>query len=102
MGVLQLLNKKTGGRFTRKDEESVAEIAKALGIAFFNLRKVSKKNPNKFDRLVSNKHIAQSDLDNAIAESRKGLSDIEGVLIEKYKVPKVEIGKSLAQFHKCL
>src|SRR6476660_2832797 len=28
MGVLQLLNKKSGLRFTRKDEESVAEIAK--------------------------------------------------------------------------
>src|SRR5215831_1527339 len=45
MGVLQLLNKKSGGRFSRKDEESVAEIAKALGIAFFNLKKITKKNP---------------------------------------------------------
>ena len=101
MGVLQLLNKKTGVRFTRKDEESVAEIAKALGIAFFNLRKVSKKNPTKFDLLVTNNRISQHDLDQAIAEARKGLSDFESILIEKYKVPKVEIGKSLAQFHKC-
>ena len=101
MGVLQLLNKKSGVRFTRKDEESVAEIAKALGIAFFNLRKVAKKNPTKFDRLVTNNHITQNELDNAIAESRKGLSDFESILIEKYKVPKLEIGKSLAQFHKC-
>ena len=101
MGVLQLLNKKSGGRFTRKDEESVAEIAKALGIAFFNLRKVSKKNPTKFDRLVTNNHITQNELDNAIAESRKGVSDFESILIEKYKVPKLEIGKSLAQFYKC-
>jgi type II secretory ATPase GspE/PulE/Tfp pilus assembly ATPase PilB-like protein len=101
MGVLQLLNKKTGVRFTRKDEESVAEIAKALGIAFFNLRKVSKKNPTKFDLLVTNNRISQNDLDQAIAEARKGLSDFESILIEKYKVPKVEIGKSLAQFHKC-
>jgi type II secretory ATPase GspE/PulE/Tfp pilus assembly ATPase PilB-like protein len=101
MGVLQLLNKKSGARFTRKDEESVAEIAKALGIAFFNLRKVSKKAPTKFDRLVTNNNISQNELDNAIAESRKGLSDFESLLIEKYKVPKLEIGKSLAQFHKC-
>ena len=101
MGVLQLLNKKSGTRFTRKDEESVAEIAKALGIAFFNLRKVSKKAPTKFDRLVTNNNISQNELDNAIAESRKGLSDFESILIEKYKVPKLEIGKSLAQFHKC-
>jgi len=101
MGVLQLLNKKSGARFTRKDEESVAEIAKALGIAFFNLRKVSKKNPTKFDLLVTNNRITQNELDNAIAESKKGVSDFESILIEKYKVPKLEIGKSLAQFHKC-
>lgn len=102
MGVLQLLNKKSGGRFTRKDEESVAEIAKALGIAFFNLKKITKKNPTKFDLLVSNSRITQNELDNAIAESRKSMSsDLEAILIEKYKVPKVEIGKSLAQFHKC-
>jgi type II secretory ATPase GspE/PulE/Tfp pilus assembly ATPase PilB-like protein len=101
MGVLQLLNKKSGVRFTRKDEESVAEIAKALGIAFFNLRKVLKKAPTKFDLLVTNNRITQNELDNAIAESRKGLSDFESILIEKYKVPKLDIGKSLAQFHKC-
>jgi type II secretory ATPase GspE/PulE/Tfp pilus assembly ATPase PilB-like protein len=102
MGVLQLLNKKSGGRFTRKDEESVAEIAKALGIAFFNLRKITKKNPTKFDLLVSNNRITQNELDNAIAESRKSISsDLESILIEKYKVPKVDIGKSLGQFHKC-
>jgi type II secretory ATPase GspE/PulE/Tfp pilus assembly ATPase PilB-like protein len=101
MGVLQLLNKKSGNRFTRKDEESVAEIAKALGIAFFNLRKSFKKNPTKFDLLVNNSRISQQDLDAAIAESRKGISDLEIILIEKYKVPKLDIGKSLGQFFKC-
>ncbi|HEX6532845.1 MAG TPA: GspE/PulE family protein, partial [Nitrospira sp.] len=103
MGVLQLLNKKSGLRFTRKDEESVAEIAKALGIAFFNLKKVTtKKASTKFDLLVTNGKISQNELDNAIAEARKSISsDLEGILIEKYKVPKIEIGKSIAQFHKC-
>ena len=101
MGVLQLLNKKSGGRFTRKDEESVAEISKALGISLFNLRKISKKNPTKFDFLVTNNRITQNELDQAIVESRKGMSDFESILIEKHKVPKLEIGKSLALFHKC-
>ncbi|MDZ4732580.1 MAG: ATPase, T2SS/T4P/T4SS family [Nitrospirota bacterium] len=101
MGVFQLLNKKSGPRFTRKDEESVAEVAKALGIAFFNLRKISKKNPTKFDRLVTNNRITQNELEQAIVESKKGMSDFESILIEKYKIPKLEIGKSLAQFHKC-
>jgi type II secretory ATPase GspE/PulE/Tfp pilus assembly ATPase PilB-like protein len=101
MGVLQLLNKKSGSRFTRKDEESVAEIAKALGIAFFNLRKNTKKNPTKFDHLVGSGKITQNDLENVLAEARKGTSDLESILIEKYKVPKLDIGKSFAQFYKC-
>ena len=101
MGVLQLLNKKSGSRLTRKDEESVAEIAKALGIAFFNLRKTTKKNPTKFDLLVSGGKITQNDLENILAEARKGTSDLESILIEKYKIPKLDIGKSFAQFYKC-
>lgn len=100
MGVIQLLNKKSGGRFTRKDEESVAEIAKALGIAFFNLRKLSKRTPTKFDYLVSNNRITQAELDQAIAESRKGPKDLETLLIEKYKVPSADIGKSLSQYYR--
>ena len=101
MGVLQLLNKKSGSRFTRKDEEAVDEIAKALGIAFFNLRKTSKKNPTKFDLLVSTNRITQNELDQVIADSRKGMNDLESLLIEKHKIPKLDIGRSLAQFYKC-
>jgi type II secretory ATPase GspE/PulE/Tfp pilus assembly ATPase PilB-like protein len=101
MGVLQLLNKKSGGRFTKKDEESVAEIAKALGIAFYNLKKLAKKTPTKFDYLVANNLITQAELDAAVAEARKGPADMETLLIEKYKVPKAEVGKSLSQFYKC-
>jgi hypothetical protein len=102
MGVLQLLNKKNGIRFTRKDEETVVEIAKALGTAFYNLRKAAvKKSPTKFDLLISSARIRQNDLDNALAESRKGTSDLESILIEKYKVPKLDLGKSFAQFYKC-
>ena len=101
MGVLQLLNKKNGIRFTRKDEESVAEITKALGIAFYNLKNAAKKNPTKFDLLLSSNRLTQNDLDAAVAETRKGLSDLESILIEKYKVPKIDLGKSFAQFYKC-
>jgi type II secretory ATPase GspE/PulE/Tfp pilus assembly ATPase PilB-like protein len=101
MGVIQLLNKKAGSRFTRKDEESVAEIAKALGTAFYNLKNTAKKNPTRFDLLLNGNRLTQTDLDNAIAESRKGVNDLETILLEKYKVPKSELGKSLAQFYKC-
>ena len=101
MGVIQLINKKSGGRFTRKDEDSVAEIAKALGIAFHNLRKMkTKRTPTKFDYLVSNNRVTQAELESAIAEARKGPKDIETVLVDKYKVPPADIGKSLSQFYR--
>ncbi len=101
MGVIQLLNKKSGSRFIRKDEEFVAEIAKALGAAFHNLQKKGKKAPSKFDYLLSANRLSQNDLNNALAESKKGNSDIETILIEKYKVPKADLGKSLSQYYKC-
>ena len=100
MGVIQLINKKSGGRFSRKDEDSVAEIAKALGIALYNLRKLSKKTPTKFDYLVSNNLITQAELETAIADARKGPKDMETLLIETYKVPNADIGKSLSQFYR--
>jgi type II secretory ATPase GspE/PulE/Tfp pilus assembly ATPase PilB-like protein len=101
MGVIQLLNKKSGGRFSKKDEEAAAEMAKSLGIAFSNLRRLAKKTPTKFDYLVANGKITQAELDQAIADARKGPIDIETLLLDKYKVPKKDIGKSLSQFYKC-
>jgi len=100
VGVIQLINKKSGGRFTKKDEESVLEITKTLGIAFFNQLKLARKTPTKFDYLVANNRIAQAELEAAIAEARKGQTDIESLLLDKYKVPKADIGKSLSLFYK--
>ena len=102
MGVLQLLNKKSGLRFTRKDEESVAEIAKALGIAFFNLRKVTtKKASTKFDLLVTNSKITQNELDNAIAEARKAFLGPRKHPHRKVQSTQDGDRQVLAQFHKC-
>jgi len=101
VGVIQLVNKKSGGHFTKKDEESVVEITKTLGIAFYTQFKLARKTPTKFDSLVANSRITQAELDVAIAEARKGQTDVESILLDKYKVPKAEIGKSLSQFYKC-
>src|SRR5438093_13262156 len=98
MGVALLINKKSREYFTKKDEDSVAEIAKGLGIAFFNLRKLAKKTPTKFDHLVANNLITQAELETAIAEARKGSADLESLLIEMYKVPNAELVKYFCQF----
>ncbi|MEK7715433.1 MAG: GAF domain-containing protein, partial [candidate division NC10 bacterium] len=104
LGLIQLLNKKKGPRFTKDDETGVARIAKTLGIAFNNQHQLtqSQSRPKtKFDYLLAQNRITQEELNSAIAESRRRVVDVESILIEQYKVPKGELGTSLSQFFRC-
>ena len=104
IGVVQLLNKKHGPKFTKDDEASVGRIAKTLGIAFHNQNQLtqSQNRPKtKFDYLLAQHRVSQDELTSAIAESRRRQVDVESILIEQYKVPKGELGISLSQFYRC-
>ena len=100
LGVIQLLNKGNGKRFTLEDEQTLVEIAKVLGIAFYNQRKLKQsKRGTKFDYLISNNMISQKDLGEAMARARKAKSSVETVLMDNYRVSKEDIGKSLSAFY---
>ncbi len=104
IGVIQLLNKKRGPKFTKDDEMGVARIAKTLGIAFNNQTQLlqSQNRPKtKFDYLLGQARVTQDELNSALAESRRRLVDVESILIEQYKVPKAELGISLSQYYRC-
>ncbi len=104
LGVIQLLNKRKGPKFTKEDEVSVARIAKTLGIAFNNQTQflLSQSRPKtKFDYLLGQHQITQDELNFAIAESRRRQTDVESILIEQYKVSTAELGVSLSQFYRC-
>ena len=101
VGVIQLLNKQHGSRFTKEDEAGVARIAKTLGIAFHNQHQLSQRRPSKFDYLLAQHRVTQEELNGAIAESRRRQTDVESLLMEQYKVGKAELGTSLSQFYKC-
>jgi len=100
-GVMQLINKRSGDRFTRHDEERVADIAKTIGIAFHNQYQLARKRPTKFDYLLSSAMITQAELGQAVAEARERRREIEAVLMEKYKIAKKDLGESLSLFYKC-
>ncbi|MBI2349500.1 MAG: GspE/PulE family protein [Deltaproteobacteria bacterium] len=100
-GVMQLVNKKSGDRFTKEDEDKVQEIATTLGIAFYNQYQLAKKKPTKFDYLISSGLITQAEMDATIKEAREKQKEVEPLLLEKYKIAKKEIGKSLSIFYKC-
>jgi type II secretory ATPase GspE/PulE/Tfp pilus assembly ATPase PilB-like protein len=100
VGVIQLLNKKRGGRFTKEDESNVARIAKTLGVAFHTQQMLVQKRGNKFDYLLAQGLVTQDELNKAVATARTKQLDVETVLIEQYKVPKAEVGASLSQFYR--
>ena len=100
LGVIQLINRKGGGSFTRLDEQSATEMAKILGIALYNQKRMAKPRPNKFDYFVRNHILTQRELDKAVADARAGKASVETVLMSDFKISKKQIGKSLSQFYK--
>ncbi|MBW1806268.1 MAG: GspE/PulE family protein [Deltaproteobacteria bacterium] len=101
LGVMQLINKKAGTHFSLEDQGSVMEIAKVLGLAFFNNQKVvQKKKPTKYDHLISNNIITDKDLEKAMGNARKLKKSVETVLMSDFQVSKKDIGESLANFFK--
>jgi type II secretory ATPase GspE/PulE/Tfp pilus assembly ATPase PilB-like protein len=101
LGVIQLINKKGGKQFTQEDQSSVQEIAKVLGIAFFNNQKATqKRRPTKFDYLIANNIITEKDLEQAISTSRKIKKPVESILVSELQVTRDDVGKSLAAYYK--
>ncbi|MDB9822214.1 GspE/PulE family protein [Deltaproteobacteria bacterium] len=101
LGVIQLINKKDGTHFTLEDQSSVMEIAKVLGLAFFNNQKVvRKRKPTKYDFLITNNIITDKELEKAMTDARKLKKSVESVLMSDVHVSKDDVGKSISEFYK--
>jgi len=99
LGAFQLINRINDSSFTIKDEQSAAELAKVLGIALFNQKRMVRARPNKFTYLLENQILAQKELDKAVVDARKRKVLVETILEKELKIPKNEIGKSLSKFY---
>jgi type II secretory ATPase GspE/PulE/Tfp pilus assembly ATPase PilB-like protein len=100
MGVLQLINKRSGDMFTDADMEAAQKIARTLAIAFYNQRKMLRtRKPNKYGYLLDSGLLTEQKLEEALAYARMNNRPIAAVLIEKCEIPKEEVLKSLAQYY---
>lgn len=100
LGAIQIINRKDGAPFSETDEAAVAELAKILGIAIYNQKRMAKARPGKFDYLVENGLLTQKELEKAVGEARQAKKEIEEILMQAYKVSKRDIGKALSQYYR--
>jgi type II secretory ATPase GspE/PulE/Tfp pilus assembly ATPase PilB-like protein len=99
LGVLQLVNKRGGQPFSARDQEAAEELAKILGIAFYNQHRAARTNkPSKFGALVDKGLVSEKDVEKAVSAARVNQVDVARILEEEFKVPKDEILKALGQF----
>jgi hypothetical protein len=77
--VLQLINRKGGGRFQEADEKAVADLAKIIGIAMYNQKRMAARGgrATKFDYLLENHLVTQKELAKAIADARQRKEPVE-------------------------
>ncbi len=100
LGVIQLINKRHGPAFTELDEDGAEELARILGIAFYNQHKVARQGkPSKFGGLVDKGIVSEKDIETAVSSARLNNVTVEKVLMDDFNVPKEEMGKSLSSFY---
>jgi type II secretory ATPase GspE/PulE/Tfp pilus assembly ATPase PilB-like protein/GAF domain-containing protein len=99
MGLVQVVNKLTGGGFTEQDEKSASIIAETLALAFHNQAKYVEPKPTKFSYLIQNGIITDEELTQSTAKARKGQMDLESVLMVDLKIQRKDLGKSLESFY---
>src|SRR5215212_8443651 len=89
LGVVQLINKRHGTAFTALDEDGAEEIARILGIAFYNQHKVARQSkPSRFGALIDKGIVSEKDIEQAVSSARVNNVNVEKVLIEDFNVPK--------------
>ncbi len=101
MGVIQILNREDGEKFTEEDQISLKEMANVLGTAFHNQERVSRKRKSRFDYLLTHGIITEDDMENAWKEAKDNRETVETYLIRKFNILKDDIGRSLEEFYNC-
>jgi type II secretory ATPase GspE/PulE/Tfp pilus assembly ATPase PilB-like protein len=100
MGVLQLINKRGGGGFSPRDEEAIEELAKILGIAFYNQYRAARNNrASKFSLLVDKGLLSGADLEKAVGSARVNQVDLTKILQEDFGIAKEELLLAFAHFY---
>jgi len=107
IGVVQIINSKSGLPFTALEVEGVRELCQTLAIAMRNRKKAEQEGPrtytapvmrSKYDFLVADAVLSGEEFRLATNSARRKSMDIETVLINEFQVKRSAIGAALAKF----
>jgi hypothetical protein len=97
IGVIQIINHKSGTPFGSLTEDGVAELSQTLAIAF-KQRQKPQVVKTKYDYLIADAVLSAGEFDLASRQARKKSVDIESVLTEEFQVKIPAIGAALSKF----
>ena len=102
VGVIQLINSRTGEAFSQTAEDGARQLAETLAIAVLQRQKQPAfKIRGKYDQLVAGAVLSADEMELALRSSRRKNIDIEDVLIDEFQVKVPLLGESLALFFQC-
>ncbi|MBA3031801.1 MAG: Flp pilus assembly complex ATPase component TadA [Gammaproteobacteria bacterium] len=98
LGVVQIINNKTGVPFSAVAEEGVKGLCETLAIAFNQRSKPAQTIKTKYDHLVLDAVVAAQEMELATRSARRKNIDVEEALIAEFQVKLTAIGAALAKF----
>ena len=100
IGVVQIINSKSGQPFSTVTEEAAAHLGETLEIALRQRTRPAAALHGKYDHLVVNAVLSAEEMELATRSARRKNLDIENILIDEFQVKPSAIGEALAQFFK--
>jgi len=101
MRALSNLKRTIPDSLARHDAERPEHVSNGAEAVVYNRFTSVKKQRPKFEHLVSSGLLTQIALDAAILEAAQKKTEVESVLMQKYKIAKKEIGQSLHTYYRC-
>jgi type II secretory ATPase GspE/PulE/Tfp pilus assembly ATPase PilB-like protein len=98
LGVVQLINNRSGLPFSPIAEEGVKELCATLAIAFTQRLKPPPMVKTKYDSLVADAVLSAPEFDLATRSARRKNIDVEEALITEFQVTLPAIGQALSKF----
>ncbi len=98
LGVVQIINNKSGAPFAGVHVEGIRSLCETLAIAFTQRNKPAQAIKTKYDHLVLDAVVSAQEMERATRAARNNGIDVEEALITEFQVKPAVIGAALAKF----